>query len=40
MLHGITRFAIVGPRRILITALLLMVAAGLFGAPVMQKLSA
>jgi RND superfamily putative drug exporter len=40
MLHGITRFAIVGPRRILITALLLMVAAGLYGAPVMEKLSA
>ena len=40
MLHGITRFAIAGPRRILITALLLMIAAGVYGAPVMEKLSA
>ena len=40
MLQGITRFAIAGPRRILIVALLLMVGAGVYGAPVMDSLSA
>src|SRR5262245_61817314 len=40
MLHRITRFAIANPRRILIAAVLLMVSAGVYGAPVMEKLSA
>lgn len=39
MLQRIARFAIAGPRRILVSALLIMVAAGAFGAPVMDHLS-
>jgi putative drug exporter of the RND superfamily len=40
MLQALARFAIAGPRRIIIAALLVMVAAGVFAAPVMDTLSA
>ena len=40
MLCHMTRFAIAAPRRILIVALLLMAGAGVYGAPVMDSLSA
>ena len=40
MLCHMTRFAIAAPRRILILALLLMAGAGVYGAPVMDSLSA
>ena len=40
MLSHITRFAIAAPRRILILTLLLMAGAGVYGAPVMDSLSA
>src|SRR3954454_24521722 len=40
MLSRTTRYAIAVPRRILILALLLMAGAGVYGAPVMDSLSA
>ena len=40
MLQRIARLAIAAPRRILVTALLVMVACGIFGIPVVQHLSA
>ena len=40
MLQRIARLAIAAPRRILLTALLLMVGCGVFGVPVAQYLSA
>ncbi len=40
MLHGIARLAIVAPRRIIAGAVLLMVAAAIFGVPVAKSLSA
>ncbi len=39
MLHGVARLAIAAPRRVIIAALLLMIAVGAFGVPVAQKLS-
>ena len=39
MLHTIARLAIIAPRRILVGALLLMVAATVFGVPVTNSLS-
>ena len=40
MLQGIARLAIAAPRRIIGLALLVMVAAGIFGLPVTKTLSA
>lgn len=39
MLNGIARVAVAAPRRIIIAAVLLMLAVGAFGVPVAQKLS-
>ena len=39
MLNGIARLAVAAPRRIVIAAVLLMLAVGVFGVPVAQKLS-
>jgi RND superfamily putative drug exporter len=39
MLNGIARIAVAAPRRIIIAAVLLMLAVGAFGVPVAQKLS-
>lgn len=40
MLHRIARLAIAAPRRVLVVAALVMVAAGMFGVPVAKSLSA
>ncbi|OBG28350.1 MMPL family transporter [Mycobacterium sp. 852002-51057_SCH5723018] len=40
MLHGITRLAIAAPRRIIAAAALILVAAAIFGVPVVNNLSA
>lgn len=40
MLHRIARLAIAAPRRVLVVAALVMVAAGIFGVPVAKSLSA
>ena len=40
MLQALARFAIAAPKRVIVAALLMMVAAGVFAIPVMDSLSA
>jgi hypothetical protein len=40
MLQALARFAIAAPKRVIVAALLMMVAAGVFAMPVMDSLSA